>query len=90
MSSTSTVAISESFCGILKAQARLGSDSGSTITLEAASAIIGVPVSASTSNPARAAAVVLGPTMASTLSSEVSLRRFLTARLTSVPSSSTT
>ena len=54
MSWTMAVAISESFCGILKAQARLGSDSGSTITLEAASAIIGVPVSASTSGrPAR-------------------------------------
>ncbi len=90
MSSTSAVAISESFCGILNAQARLGSDSGSTMTLEAASAIIGVPVSASTSRPASAAAVVLGPTMASTLSSEVSLRMFFTARLTSVPSSSTT
>lgn len=90
MSCASTEAMSESFCGILNAQARFGSDSGSTMTAEAASATMGVPVSASTSRPARAAAVVLGPTMASTLSSEVSLRMFLTARLTSVPSSSTT
>ncbi|CFV97413.1 Uncharacterised protein [Bordetella pertussis] len=90
MSCTSTDAIRESFCGILNAQARLGSDMGSTITADAARAIIGVLISASTSRPASAAAVVFGPTMASTLSSEVSLRMFFTARLTSVPSSSTT
>ncbi|MCY1225302.1 hypothetical protein D9M72_374920 [compost metagenome] len=87
MYSVSTVAMCESFCGILKAQRRLASVCGSTMEAEAASATIGVSPSATASSAAMAVGVMLGPTITSTFSSEISLRTLRTAAAGSVPSS---
>ena len=88
MSPTMTSAICWSFCGVLKTQRFLAS-TGSTMRLEAAIAIIGVSVSATTSIIASEFGEVVDPTTTSTLSSEISLRVFLTAVVVSDASSST-
>ncbi len=82
------VAMCESFCGVLKTQARLASI-GSMMRAEAAMVIIGVSFSATTSTIASELGVTVEPTITSTLSSLISLRVFLTAVVVSEASSST-
>lgn len=77
----------ESFCGVLNTQRRFSS-TGSTMRLEAAQAIIGVCDSAATSIMPSELGEVVEPTT-STLSSETSLRMFLTALVVSEASSRT-
>ena len=78
----------ESFCGVLNTQRRFSS-TGSTMRLEAAQAIIGVCDSAATSIMPSELGEVVEPSTTSTLSSETSLRMFLTALVVSEASSRT-
>src|SRR3954470_24603206 len=82
-------AISASFCGVLKIHLVFAS-AGFTICADAASEIIGVPVSTATSRIASDAGVVDEPMMTSTLSSLTSFFALLTAFVVSDASSSTT
>ncbi|CAH0446023.1 hypothetical protein LMG10661_02153 [Ralstonia syzygii subsp. syzygii] len=88
MCSAMAVAMCESFCGVLKTHARLASI-GSTMRADAASVIIGVSLSATTSTIASDVGVMVEPITRSTLSSAISLRVFLTAVVVSEASSST-
>ncbi|MNN18165.1 hypothetical protein D3C81_1313700 [compost metagenome] len=88
MCSAIAVAMCESFCGVLKIQARLASI-GSMMRAEAAMVIIGVSFSATTSTMASEFGVTVEPTTTSTLSSLISLRVFLTAVVVSEASSRT-
>src|SRR5450631_2352397 len=81
-------AISESFCGVLNIHLVLGS-TGLMINAEAASEIIGTSASTTTSRMPSELGVTVEPMMTSTLSSEISLRVFLTASVVSDLSSRT-
>ena len=77
-----------SFCGVLKTQRRLAS-CGSITRDEAASEMVGVCPSLTTSSMARALGVVLLPRIRSTLCSVIRRRALAVALVVSLASSST-